>query len=61
MPAIVAGIPKVMIADTHRKRILGHFKKADFYAGSTSCLKKQGRVTYPLTRKPERLLAFPRW
>jgi hypothetical protein len=29
-PAIPADLPKVMIADTHRKRILGHFRKPIF-------------------------------
>ena len=40
---MVSEFPKVMIADTHRKRILGRFKSSVFCAGSISHLKKQGR------------------
>jgi hypothetical protein len=36
-PAIAAGFPKVMIANTHRKRILGVLGSV-FYAGSISHL-----------------------
>jgi hypothetical protein len=35
-----------MIAATHRKRILGHFRKSILRVLSISHLKKQGRVTY---------------
>jgi hypothetical protein len=50
-----------MIADTHRNRILAHLREVKSYAGSISHFEKQGRLAYPPARKPERLLAFPRW
>jgi hypothetical protein len=43
---LATGFPKVMIADTHRKRILRQFRKSIF-TRSISHLKKQCRVTYP--------------
>jgi hypothetical protein len=52
-------IPEGMIAATHRKRILGHFRKPIFTRVPFSLLKKQGRVTYPSDRKRERLLLSP--
>jgi hypothetical protein len=44
-PEIAEGFPKVMIADTHRKRALGRFRRSISRTFPFLRLHKRGRVT----------------